>query len=632
MKLSKSQKREFFKIITAVVLLIAALLINHWLKLNRWVSLLTYLPAFLVCGGGTLLDACRNIARGQVFDEHFLMSIAGVCALLLGEYTEGVAVMLFAEIGELFESYAVGNARHSVEALAELCPDTVHLWQNGAFTEAPADLAKAGDLILVGAGERIALDGVVEEGEATLDCSALTGESIPREATVGSEVSSGTINLSGMLKIRASKPASESSAARILSMVEDASSKKARTEAFITRFARIYTPAVVGAALLLAVIPPLFTGFQFGEWIHRALTFLVISCPCALVISVPLTFFGAIGGSARRGILFKDNHAIEQLSNASVAAFDKTGTLTKGKFALSDIRPAVSNSTYEKQSDQTGSSDYETRRQELLTCAAAAEYSSTHPIALALLAACPLPEDAVISHLTELRGKGRTCIYNGAKIAAGNRKLMADEGIDLPDSEDTATVVHVAKNGVYLGCLILADAIKEESSDSIRQLHQAGVSTVMLSGDNRGGAERVAAELSISRYKWGLLPEEKLSALDELSADSQGSLIFVGDGINDAPALARADVGIAMGGIGSDAAIEAADVVLVNDDPRKVAEAVCVTRKAMRIAKENIIFALGVKALVLLLSALGITGMWLAVFADVGVSVLAILNAMRTLK
>lgn len=626
MKLSKSQKKELFKIIAGALLLAVALLLSKLLPLNRWVELLIFLPAFLICGGETLLDACRNIARGQVFDEHFLMSVAGVCALILGEHAEAVAVMLFAEIGEFFESYAVGNARRSVEALAELCPDTVQLWQEGAFVEVPAEKAKAGDLILVGAGSRIALDGIVEEGEATLDCSALTGESVPREVTVGSEVSSGTINLSGMLKIRASKPAAESSAARILSMVEDASSQKARTETFITRFARVYTPVVVGAALLLAVIPPLLTGFHFSQWIHRALTFLVISCPCALVISVPLTFFGTIGGSAKRGILFKDNRAIESLSKASVAAFDKTGTLTKGQFALIDICPA----------ENLEGKDPEALKRELLTCAAAAEYSSTHPIAQALLAACSLPEDAVVNHLTELRGKGRTCTYNGAHIAAGNRKLMADEGIDLPDRADQTTVVHVAKDGVYLGSLMLADAIKQESPAAIAALRQAGVSTVMLSGDNQNGAQRVAAELSISRYKWGLLPEEKLTALDELSAEQSknkaGGVIFVGDGINDAPALARADAGIAMGGIGSDAAIEAADVVLVNDDPRKVAEAVIISRKAMRIARENIIFALGIKLLVLILSALGITGMWLAVFADVGVSVIAILNAMRTLN
>lgn len=618
MKLTKRQKRELYKILAAAALLIAALLLTHLLNTPWWASLLIFLPAFIVSGGDTLLDAARNIARGQVFDEHFLMSIAGVCAMILGEHAEGVAVMLFAKTGELFESYAVGNARRSVEALAELCPDTVKLWQDGEFVEVAAEKAKAGDLILVGAGGRIALDGIVEEGEATLDCSALTGESIPREVTVGSAVSSGTINLSGMLKIRATKAASESSAARILAMVEDASSKKAKTEAFITRFARVYTPIVVGAALLLAVIPPLLTDFNFIEWISRALTFLVISCPCALVISVPLTFFGTIGGSARRGILFKDNRAIESLSTATVAAFDKTGTLTKGKFALAGIYPSKS--------------DDEAAQNELLTSAAAAEYSSTHPIALALLAASPITDDSEISHLTEIRGKGRICVYKGAKIAAGNRLLMADEGIDLPSGEDSTTVVHVSKDGIYLGYLTLEDSVKDESPEAIASLRRSGVSTVMLSGDNRSGAEKVAAALSISRYKWGLLPEEKLSALDELAADSKGSLIFVGDGINDAPALARADAGIAMGGIGSDAAIEAADVVLVNDDPRKVPEAIAISRKGMRIARQNIIFSLGVKALVLILSALGLTGMWLAVFADVGVSVIAILNAMRTLK
>ncbi|MBQ7355744.1 MAG: heavy metal translocating P-type ATPase [Clostridia bacterium] len=614
MKLSRAQKRKLTHILLAAALLITALILCAVLNPVWWIALLLYLPAFLLAGHETLLSAGKNILHGQVFDENFLMSIASICAMVLGEHAEAVGVLLFGALGELFESYAIGSARRSVQSLAKLCPDTVHLLQSdGTTLDVAAEKATAGSVFLVSAGERIPLDGIILEGEAALDCAALTGESLPVEVAPNTEVAAGAINLNGLLKIRAMRPAKESSAARILAMVEDASAKKAKSEAFITKFARYYTPIVVGAALLLAVVPSLIFG-NYTDWIYRALNFLVISCPCALVISVPLTFFGTIGGSALRGILFKDASAIENLSAASVAAFDKTGTLTQGRLSLTEIV-------------LVGCSE-----QELLSYAAAAEYGSTHPIATAILEKASIPTEE-ISHSTELRGKGRTCTLQGMEIAAGCRRLFDQLGIYIPDAEESSTVVYVTVDGQYKGRLTFADQIKPESESAIAALRKADVSTVMLSGDNRNGAEQVASLLGITRYRWGLLPEDKVAALHDLSRETpNGKLIFVGDGINDAPSLVTADVGIAMGGIGSDAAIEAADVVLPGDNPQKVAEAVQTSRKAMRIARQNILFALGVKGLFLLLSAFGLTNMWMSVFADVGVSVIAILNAMRTLK
>ncbi len=612
MNFSRKQKKILMRICVSAGCLVTALILEAILHPVRWVSILLFLPAFVLAGADTLSAAGRNILRGQVFDENFLMSLASVCAMILGEHAEAVGVLLFGALGELFESYAIGSARRSVQALAKLCPDTVHLADEAGNTrDIPAEEANAGDLFLVGAGERVPLDGVILSGEAALDCSSLTGESMPVEVAPGAEISAGTINLNGLLTIRALRPAKESSAARILAMVEDASAKKARSEAFITKFARYYTPCVVLAALILAVLPSLIWGDP-AAWIYRALNFLVISCPCALVISVPLTFFGTIGGSAGRGILFKDAAAIENLSKATVVAFDKTGTLTQGKLSADGIFPV-------------GCSEGE-----LLEYAAAAEYGSTHPIAKAILSLAT-PDVGAISCSQELRGKGRRCLYRGVEIAAGNRRLFEGSGLSIPDAPADSTVVYVTADGRYVGYLTFRDQIKEESAEAVEALHEAGLSAVILSGDNRGSAEAVASRLGISRYRWGLLPEGKVDALAELS-DGPGKLIFVGDGINDAPSLVSADIGIAMGAIGSDAAIEAADVVLVNDNPLKVPDAVRISRKAMGIAAENIAFALGIKALFLLLSALGLTNMWMSVFADVGVSVLAILNAMRTLK
>ena len=613
MKFSKSQKQSLREILLAALLLILAAILSATLSPGRWVTLLLYLPAFGLAGYATLSAAICNILNGSLFDENFLMSVAAICALILGEYAEAVGVLLFGSLGKLFEAYAVGSARQSVRALAKLCPDTVHLVSpDRSVQDIPAEKAAAGCLYLVNAGERIPLDGVIVEGEAALDYSMITGEAIPVDAGPGTEVAAGSINLNGLLKITALRPAKESSAARILAMVEDASAKKAKSEAFITKFARYYTPVVVCAALVLATIPPLIWG-NFADWIYRALNFLVISCPCALVISIPLTFFGAIGGAARRGILFKDAAAIETLSSASVVAFDKTGTLTQGKLTLSEAMPV-------------GCS-----REELLQYAAAAEYGSTHPLAKAIGEYMTVSESR-ISASTEWHGKGRTCLLDGRPIVAGRRKLFNELGIYVPDAPEHSTVVYIAADGIYRGYLTFADQIKEESGEAISTLRKMDISTVMLSGDNRNGAEKVASVLGISRYRWELLPEDKVAALHELADEASGSLVFVGDGINDAPSLATADIGIAMGTIGSDAAIEAANVVLPGDNPLKVASAIALSKKAMGIARANILFALGIKALFLVLSACGLANMWMSVFADVGVSVIAILNAMRTLK
>ena len=615
MKLTQSQKRELWRILVSALLLTVALTLSISLHPVWWLALLFYLPAFLLAGYKTFFTAIRNILRGQVFDEHFLLTVASVAAMILGEHAEAVGVLLFAAVGELFESCAIRSARRSVSALAKLCPDTVRLVDEAGNTrEINADEAQIGDVFQVFAGERIPLDGVILSGEASMDCAALTGESLPVEVLAGDEVAAGTINLSGLLTVEALRPASQSGAARIVAMVEDAAAKKAKSEAFITKFARVYTPVVVLLAIVVAILPPLFVG-GWTDWIFRALNFLVISCPCALVISVPLTFFGTVGGSARRGILFKDNRSIEVMSKASLVAFDKTGTLTKGELIFARINP------------------FDCTEDELLTWVCAAEYGSTHPIAKAVAAVCPDGFDpARMEKSAELRGLGRGCIYEGQEIIVGNRNLMRSAGIVVPEEEAKETIIYVAVDDVYRGYITFVDEIKEESADAVKELHRLGVSTFMLSGDNRNGAERVATRLGITRYRWGLLPEEKVAILDQLSANRKGALVFVGDGINDAPSLARADVGIAMGGIGSDAAIEAADLVLVRDDPVKVAEAITISRKAMAIAVQNIIFAIGVKLAILVLAALGLASLWLAVFADVGVSILAILNSMRTLK
>ncbi len=628
MKLSRRQKKDALRIGISLILLIAGVILSKILvktdpdfgSVDYFISPACLLPAFLVAGYKTLLSAAGGIVRGQVFDENLLMAIASTAAVIMGEFTEGVAVMLFAQVGNLFENYATGNARGAVAALAKLCPDSVNLLRDGEIVSVPSEEVVPGDLFVVGAGERIALDGVVVEGGASLDCSSMTGESMPVEVTVGSEVTSGTINLDGMLKIRALRTAEQSGAARTVAMVEDAAVKKSKTEAFITKFAIWYTPLVVIGALLVAVLPPfILSDLSWGcfrGWIFRALNFLVISCPCALVISVPLTFFGSVGGSAKRGILFKDNSKLETLAKVRTVAFDKTGTLTRGEPCVDRILPVGIGEA------------------ELLACAAAAEYSSIHPLAKAITAAAGEGafDPADLGELSEIRGRGRRAVWKGRVILAGNGAFLTEEGIDVPEEHRAvdSTAVYVARDGVYLGMLTLADKVKDESAGAIRELKARGIRTVMLSGDSAKSAKVVAGSLGIDECRADLLPGDKVSALEEFIG--QGVTAFVGDGINDSPSLARADIGFAMGSGGSDAAIEAADVVLVGDNPEKIPRAIAIASRTMAIARENIVFALGIKILVLILSLFGLANMWMAVFADVGVSVLAILNAMRTLR
>lgn len=629
MKLSKRQKKDALRIGISLILLILGLILSHFLvksdeisvgSAGYLISLACILPAFLVAGYKTLISAVSGLFRGQMFDEDLLMSVASVAAVIMGEFLEGVAVMLFSQVGNLFEDYATGNARGAVAQLAKLCPDTVNVIRDGQTVTLPSDEVQVGDLFVVGAGERIALDGRVEEGSASLDCSSMTGEGLPVEVTVGDEVTSGTINQDGMLKIRALRTADQSGAARIIAMVEDAAMKKSKTEAFISKFAVWYTPLVVIGALIVAILPPFIVGNLswecFREWIYRALNFLVISCPCALVISVPLTFFGSVGGSAKRGILFKDNSKLETLAKVQTVAFDKTGTLTKGQPCVDKILPV-------------GVSE-----NELLTLCAAAELSSIHPLAVAILNAAGKGafDPADVDEISEIRGKGRRAIYRGQTVIVGNAAFLRQESVEIPADHQnlSTTAVYCARNGEYIGALTFVDQIKPESKSAIEGLKKRGVRTVMLSGDSERAANETATALGIDDCRASLLPGDKVHALEEFLG--KGVTAFVGDGINDSPSLARADIGFAMGSNGSDAAIEAADVVLVGDNPRKVEQSIRIASRTMSIAKENIVFALGIKLLVLILSVLGLANMWMAVFADVGVSVLAILNAMRTLR
>ncbi len=623
MKLSKKQKKDALRIAVAALLFVTAVVVDklflpdseNLFSFEWLLKLLCYLPAYIIAGGETLADAFSNILRGQIFDENFLMSVASLAAIILGEFTEGVAVMLFANVGELFESCATGNARGAIDSLAKLCPDKADVVRDGKIVTVSADDVEIGEIIEVGAGRRIAIDGVVVDGGASIDCSSLTGESLPVSVGVGDAVSSGTVNIDGRLRIRTTCKASQSAAAKIVATVEDAAAGKSKTEAFITKFAVVYTPAVCIAALVVAVIPPILLKQDFLIWIKRALSFLVVSCPCALVISVPLTFFGAVGASAKKGILFKDNSKIEKLTEIKNIAFDKTGTLTKGFLSVSEILPADG-----------------TDKDKLLQYAAAAEFSSLHPLASAISRAYGKSVDEnSLSDIRELPGRGRSALYNGKNIAAGNKKLLDELGVDakIPADAEGCTAVHVAYDGKYVGSITFRDELKPTSKQAISELNRLNVRTVMLSGDSQKVADNVAAELGISECRAALLPEGKLEALKKLIED--GGCGFVGDGINDSPALARSDVGFAMGKNGADIAIDAADVVISSDDPMRVADAVAISRKTMKIAKENIIFALGVKLLILLLIVFGIASMWFAVFGDVGVSVIAILNSMRML-
>lgn len=595
------------------VLFVAGLLLPEGLW--RWAALIA---AYVVAGGEVLLRAAKNILRGQVFDENFLMAVASLGAMLMGEATEAVAVMLFYQIGEWFQDRAVDKSRASIAQLMDIRPDHAnHVLADGSVEVVPPQSLKAGDILLVKPGERIPLDGIILEGTSTLNTSALTGESIPRDVAEGDTVLSGCVNQTGVLRLRATGAYESSTVARILRLVEDSGERKASTERFITRFARWYTPAVCLAALLLALVPPLFVG-EWTEWIKRALTFLVISCPCALVISVPLTFFGGVGGASRRGVLIKGANYLEQLAKTDIAVFDKTGTLTRGTFEVTAIHPN------------------QITEEELLELAALAESYSDHPISASLRAAWNRALDkSRVTDVQEIAGRGIHALVDGRPVYAGNERLMADVHVESRPCHRQGTIVHVALDGVYMGHIVIADRVKEGSAEAIAELKALGVArTVMLTGDQSAVAQSVAKELGVDEVHAELLPGDKVEQVERLMKQKpEGAMLaFVGDGINDAPVLRRADLGIAMGGVGSDAAIEAADIVLMDDDPRKLPCAIRIARHTLRIANQNIIFALSVKAIILIMGAMGLANMWLAVFADVGVSFLAILNAMRAMR
>ena len=612
--MSKKQKRMLFRVLASAVLFAVALL----LPTEGWLRLFTFLIPYAVIAWDVLWRAVRNIAHGQVFDENFLMSLATVGALATGEYPEAVFVMLFYQVGELFQSYAVDQSRKSITSLMDIRPDYANIEVDGQLRQvAPEDVA-VGDTIVIKAGERIPLDGVVLEGASNVDTAALTGESLPREAQPGDDVISGCVNLSGLLRVRVTKAFEESTVAKILDLVENSSSKKAKAENFITKFARYYTPAVVLAAVALALLPPLFTSIQWVDSIQRALNFLVVSCPCALVISVPLSFFGGIGGASKNGILVKGGNYLEVLAKTELVVFDKTGTLTRGVFNVTAIHP-----------DHCGEA-------QLLELAALAESYSDHPISRSLKEAYGKELDASrVSNVEELSGRGVRATVDGRQICAGNDKLMEDIGVSWHPCHRVGTTVHVASDGVYLGHIVISDEVKPDAKEAITALKACGVRrTVMLTGDAKAVGESVAQELGLDEVHTQLLPADKVTRVEALLGEvsPKGALAFVGDGINDAPVLSRADIGIAMGGLGSDAAIEAADIVLMDDKPSKLADAIRIARRTLAIVRQNIVFALAVKFLVLALSAAGAANMWEAVFADVGVSVIAILNAMRALK
>ena len=611
--MTRKQKRMLRRILVSLGLFVLALL----LPLEGVWRLAAFLIPYGVIGWDILKKAGLNIGHGQVFDENFLMALASLGAFCTGEFPEGVAVMLFYQVGELFQSYAVGKSRKSIAALMDIRPDWATVERDGTPVQVAPESVEVGTQILIQPGERIPLDGVVVSGSSALDTSALTGESLPRDVAAGDEVISGCINVSGVLRVKVSRRFSESTVSKILDLVENASSKKAKTENFITGFAKVYTPCVVIGAVLLAVIPSLFTG-AWQTWIYRALTFLVISCPCALVISVPMSFFGGIGAASANGILIKGGNYLEALAKLDAVVFDKTGTLTRGQFSVTELKP-------------TGCSE-----EELLTLAALAETHSGHPIALSLREAWG--KDGTghsLEEVQEVSGKGVRALVDGRSVAVGNGKLMAEEGIPCPEPAVDGTVVHVAAEHAYAGYLVIADTLKPTAKTVVRRLKRLGIrETVMLTGDRVQTAQAVAAELGLDRFYAQLLPGDKLARLEQLLAmpDRKGTLAFVGDGINDAPALSRADLGIAMGGMGSDAAIEAADVVLMEDNPARIADGVLLAKATMKIVRQNILFSLAVKGAVLVLGACGFANMWGAVFADVGVAVIAILNAMRALK
>ncbi len=608
-------KKEIIRIGAGTLVLIIAVAASF----PSYVNLAFFLAAYFIIGGDVLLRAIRNISHGQVFDENFLMSIATIGAFFVGEYPEAVSVMLFYQVGEMFQDYAVNRSRKSISALMDIRPDYANVKRNGELITVDPEEVAINEIIIVKAGEKIPLDGRVIEGHSLVDTSALTGESVPREINVGSDVLSGCINLNGLLTIQVAKEFGESTVSKILDLVENASNKKAKRENFITRFARYYTPVVVIVAVILAVVPPLLVpGATFSDWIYRALTFLVVSCPCALVISIPLGFFGGIGGASKLGILIKGGNYLEALAATELVVFDKTGTLTKGTFKVTEINPV-------------GISDTE-----LLELTAHAESYSNHPISQSLKNAFESEIDnSRITGVEEIPGHGVKAVVDGKTVYAGNSKLMEKVGVIYSNNKTVGTVVHVTVNDVYAGYIVISDEIKEDSTSAISKLKACGIhKTVMLTGDAKDVGEAVAETLGLDEVYTELLPIDKVEKVEKLLAEKspKGNLVFAGDGINDAPVLSRADIGIAMGGLGSDAAIEAADVVIMNDEPSKIATAIAISKKTLRIVNQNIVFALGIKAIVLAMGAFGLSNLWEAVFADVGVSVIAILNSARALR
>lgn len=622
--MSKKQKIVLLRIIISAVLLIAVKLLTSFYDLNRLAELLLYLIPYLVIGYDILKKAVKGIFKGQVFDENFLMAVATVGAMALGEYLEGAAVMLFYQIGELFQSVAVGRSRKNISELMDIRPDYANVEIDGKIVKADPDDIEVGTEIIVNPGEKVPIDGVITYGSTTLNTSALTGESVPRDAVTGDEIISGSINLSGMIRIKTTKEFGDSTVSKILDLVENSSMKKSKSENFITKFAKYYTPAVCIGALALALLPPivrLLAGYDamWSDWIIRALTFLVISCPCALVISIPLSFFAGIGCASANGILVKGSNYLEAMSKTKYVVFDKTGTLTKGVFEVTDIH-----------------SENGFNKEELIKYAACAECASSHPISVSLKKAYGKEIDlSAVTDIEEIAGYGVSAVADGKRILAGNIKLMNREGIIVEDKIDNGTAVYVSVNGAYAGCIIISDIIKETSKSAVASLKKSGIrKTVMLTGDSKKTAQQVAEKLGIDEVYSELLPADKVINVEKLLDEKQPKekLAFVGDGINDAPVLSRADIGIAMGALGSDAAIEAADVVLMDDDPSKISLAARISIKTLKIVKENIAFALLIKALCLVLGAFGIANMWFAIFADVGVMVIAVLNAVRALK
>ena len=626
--MNKKQKKVLYRIIVTVIFLIGIIVVQQFVKANRFVWFGIYLIPYIVMGYDILKKAFKGIVKGQVFDENFLMAIATVGALTIGlyrtgDYLEAVAVMLFYQIGELFQSYAVGKSRRNISDLMDIRPDYANIIRDGVIVKVDPYEVSVGDIIVVRPGEKIPIDGIVEEGTSALDTSALTGESVPKDVTIGAEVISGCINLTGLIHIRTTKEFAESTVSRILDLVENSAMKKSKSENFIAKFAHYYTPIVCYLALALAVLPPLFSlvilkdAPMWGDWIYRALTFLVISCPCALVVSIPLSFFAGLGGASNKGILIKGSNYIETLSKVKTVVFDKTGTLTQGVFEVVSLncnkRP----------------------KEELLELAALTECNSTHPISVSIINAYGKnPDRSLIEDVKEISGHGVVAKVKNHEVLAGNTKLMAKYNISYEEAKEGYTAVHIAVDGEYEGYFLIADVVKETSKSAIDKLRQNNIKSVMLTGDAKLVAEEIANQLKVDSYKAELLPDDKVNAVEELLAELgvKEKLAFVGDGINDAPVLSRADVGIAMGTMGSDAAIEAADVVLMDDDPGKVGLAIRISKRCMGIVYQNIYFALGIKGICLILGAMGIANMWLAIFADVGVMVIAVLNAIRALK